>query len=97
MEDPLFDTITQALVLAKRGNLAIVEEKLRGIQECLHERHRSMAKTRHDLGNLLSIAEASVEAMLDGVVPITDARLSRISDLLREASASLRALSGDAD
>ena len=44
-----------------------------------------MKKARHDLGNLLTIAQASVEGMLDGVVPITDERLNRIREILSQA------------
>lgn len=56
-----------------------------------------MVKARHDLGNVLSILNASVEAMLDGVAPVTQARLSRMRELLEDASAALYALTPDAD
>ncbi len=49
-------------------------------------------KARHDLGNLLSIAQSSVEAMLDGITPITDVRLNRLREILSQA----RALVNDA-
>lgn len=46
-----------------------------------------MEKARHDLGNLLTIAQASVDGMLDGITPITDARLHRLSEILSQARA----------
>lgn len=40
------------------------------------------ARARHDIGNALAIARASVEAMIDGVVPPTEERLKRIREIL---------------
>jgi hypothetical protein len=54
------------------------------------------AKLRHDVGNALSIARSSVEAMLDGVVGITDPRLNRLRELLSTVSDGMNALTEDA-
>jgi len=56
------------------------------------ERASAMSKARHDIGNALAIAQASLEAMLDGVAPITDARLNRLQQILSTVSASVNAL-----
>ena len=42
-------------------------------------------EARHELGNLLGIALANVEGMIDGLVPPTDARLEAVADALRRA------------
>ena len=48
---------------------------------------------RHELGNLLAVALANVEGMIDGLVDPTPARLEALADALRRAVALLR--SGD--
>jgi len=48
---------------------------------------------RHQLGNLLAVALANVEGMIDGLVDPTPTRLESLADALRRASALLR--SGD--
>ena len=45
---------------------------------------------RHELGNLLSIALANVEAMLDGIAPPTPERLESVADALRRACKLLK-------
>ena len=40
---------------------------------------------RHELGNLLSIALANVEGMIDGLVAPTPSRLESVADALRRA------------
>jgi len=42
-------------------------------------------QTRHELRNLLAVALANVEAMLDGLVGATPARLESLADALRRA------------
>jgi hypothetical protein len=54
-------------------------------QEREDERRAAVDKARHDLGNLLSIASVSVEGMLDGIAPITNARLNRLREVLSAA------------
>lgn len=49
-------------------------------------------RARHDLGNAITVARASVEAMLDGVVPIDRERLLRVSEVLRSAGELLEQL-----
>ncbi|HLI97335.1 MAG TPA: hypothetical protein VKT72_14800 [Candidatus Baltobacteraceae bacterium] len=51
----------------------------------MDDRRAAMKKARHDLGNLLTIAQASVEGMLDGVAPVTEARLKRLREVLAQA------------
>ena len=41
--------------------------------------------TRHELGNLVGIALANVEAMLDGLVEPSPAKLEALADALRRA------------
>jgi hypothetical protein len=45
---------------------------------------------RHELGNLLAIALANVEAMIDGLVAPAPARLEGVADALRRARDLLR-------
>lgn len=40
---------------------------------------------RHELGNLLGIALANVEGMIDGIVAPTPPRLESVADALRRA------------
>ena len=42
-------------------------------------------QARHELGNLLAVALANVEGMLDGLVPATAPRLESLADALRRA------------
>jgi len=44
---------------------------------------------RHELGNLLAVALANVEGMIDGLVDPTPVRLESVADALRRASALL--------
>lgn len=53
------------------------------------QRMARVAEVRHDLGNSLSIVRASLEGMLDGVVPITEERLERLLEILETASNGL--------
>lgn len=53
-------------------------------------RRESLQKTgRHELGNALSIAQANLEAMIDGVLEVTPQRLADIRQSLRTAGALL--------
>ena len=45
---------------------------------------------RHELMNLLSIALANVEALIDGIAPPTAARLEAIAEALRCAAELLQ-------
>lgn len=42
-------------------------------------------EARHELGNLLTIALANVEGMLDGLVEPTPSKLEALADALRRA------------
>ena len=46
---------------------------------------------RHELGNLLAVALANVEGMIDGLVPATPSRLESVADALRRARELLEA------
>lgn len=68
------------------------------MRERVAQQRREIAKkARHDLGNLLSIAQASVEAMIDGVAPVTGARLERLRELLAGASSLVESFTVEAD
>lgn len=45
---------------------------------------------RHELGNLLGIALANVEGMIDGLVAPTTSRLESVADALRRACKLVR-------
>jgi hypothetical protein len=61
------------------------------------DRRADMTRARHEIGNALSIAQASIEAMLDGVVPITDQRLRRLSQILDGVSEAVYELTEDGE
>ncbi|MGA9944064.1 MAG: hypothetical protein WBE79_03670 [Candidatus Cybelea sp.] len=42
-------------------------------------------EVRHELGNLLAVALANIEGMIDGLVTATPARLEGVADALRRA------------
>ncbi len=42
-------------------------------------------EVRHELGNLVAVALANVEAMIDGLVEPTPRRLEALADALRRA------------
>lgn len=50
---------------------------------------------RHDLGNLLGVALANVEGMIDGIVPTTKERLEVIAESLRRSAALVASLRND--
>jgi flagellar biosynthesis/type III secretory pathway protein FliH len=53
-------------------------------------RREALQKTgRHELGNALSIAQANLEAMIDGVLDVTPQRLHDVRESLRSAGALL--------
>jgi hypothetical protein len=52
-------------------------------------------RIRHDLGNLLGIALANVEAMIDGIAPPTTVRLEAVANSLRRAREALLELQED--
>jgi hypothetical protein len=47
---------------------------------------------RHEIGNLVTIAQANVEAMIDGVVEPTAERLESVRDALQNAAERLKEL-----
>ena len=56
------------------------------------ERTDELKKCRHDVGNSLAIAQASLEGMLDGVVSITEPRLRRVLGVIADVSAMISAV-----
>jgi signal transduction histidine kinase len=52
-------------------------------------RHRALAVVRHEIGNALSIAQANLEGMADGVVPFTPARVESVLNSLKAAGLRL--------
>jgi hypothetical protein len=87
----LHERIQHAIELVIAGHLEQARQAIRDIEEPLAQQLAPSALTaaRHDIGNALSIAKASIEAMLDGIVPITDARLNRIRSILVAVSDSM--------
>lgn len=59
------------------------------LQERQSDRERLQKMGRHELGNALSIAQANLEAMVDGVLEITPERLRDIRESLRTAGSLL--------
>ena len=54
--------------------------------------HEEIAELRHDLGNALSIAQANLEAIIDGILDPTPDRLGTIRDSLAAAGDRLKDL-----
>ena len=65
------------------------------LQTSRRGRANEMSQARHEIGNRLSIAQANLEAMLDGVVENTPERLRAVLDSLRTAGEHLMALAAD--
>ncbi|HEX5275500.1 MAG TPA: hypothetical protein VFW34_09525 [Candidatus Rubrimentiphilum sp.] len=70
-----------------------VAERLLVLVTTLQEERKSREDLqkmgRHELGNALSIAQANLEAMIDGVLEVTPARLRDMRESLRTAGALL--------
>jgi hypothetical protein len=47
-------------------------------------------QARHELSNLLSVALANVEGMIDGLMPPTASRLEAVAEALRRAGSLLQ-------
>ena|SRR5579872_4310216 len=96
LDGEAFERITQLL---ERGDVPAAQAALaQAVEDCRAReelRRRSLAEARHDLGNALAIAQASIEAMLDGVVEISDRRLNRVREILSEVSASMYRLTSE--
>ena len=56
------------------------------------ERSEAQAVARHELGNAISIAQANIEAMVDGVLEPTAERLAAIRDALQSSGVLLDGL-----
>jgi signal transduction histidine kinase len=81
-----------AKLALERENDPVSERLLTLITTLQEERKRRedlQKMGRHELGNALSIAQANLEAMIDGVLEITPRRLQDIRDSMRTAGALL--------
>lgn len=52
------------------------------------------SELRHELGNLLAVALANVEGMIDGLVAATPDRLEAVADALRRSRDLLQGADG---
>ncbi len=77
------------------GELQALRARVDELEARERERSAAMAKARHEIGNALSIAQASIEGMLDGVVPITDPRLNRLRQILAAVSDAMYELTAE--
>lgn len=77
LEDPIVPRLT-----------ALMTEQQRRERDRAH----AQALARHELGNALSIAQANVEAMIDGILQPTPERLTGIRDALQACGALLEDL-----
>ncbi len=108
--DPLYQALQRAIELASNGEIREAQAVLETLDEPLAtqfhdflalqkrrecDRADAMAAARHDMGNALSIAQSSVEAMIDSVVHISDRRLTRIRDILAAVNDSMYRLTTD--
>lgn len=91
------DAMAQALDATQRGDMNGAQAAVEEIRVQYHASADVARKARHDLGNVLCIAEASIEAMIDGVAPITIARLERVRHLLSDARDLLYASTPEAE
>jgi hypothetical protein len=102
--ESLDEALCRALELAVQGRLADAraalerreEEPALRLAQFLEQRMSVMTSARHDMGNALSIARASVEAMLDGIVEVNEPRLNRLRQILASVSDSMYELTSDA-
>ncbi|HEY9085853.1 MAG TPA: hypothetical protein VIN40_07990 [Candidatus Tyrphobacter sp.] len=103
------ERVVRALDLAVEGNWQEAAEllgadgdpmatRLRSLLELqqyrVEKQSRALQGVRHEVGNMLTIAQANVEGMLDGVVEPTLERLEGIRDALQGASERLKELIG---
>ena len=58
-------------------------------QEFEYQSNRAQAVARHELGNLLSVAQANIEGMIDGILAPTPERLKAVHEALRSAAGFL--------
>lgn len=102
--EPLEQVLTRALDLALEGKISDAQATLADRTETpalqlaafLKQRANAMSAARHDMGNALSIARSSVEAMLDGIVETTQPRMNRLREILTYVSEAMYALTADA-
>ena len=73
--------------VAVRLNILLTDQQRRE-----RERADAQAVARHELGNALSIAQANMEALVDGVLEATPERMSMIHDALQACSGLLEDL-----
>ncbi len=88
------DRTLLALDLAAEGKWEEARALLDVRRQREEEQRRALQTVRHEVGNMLTIAQANVEGMLDGVVEPTLERLEGIRDALQSASERLKELIG---
>lgn len=96
------DRIARALELALGGHWEDARRALEGVDDhlvsrlqtvfdelarCAAERTRARADVRHDVSNLMTVAQANVEGMLDGIVEPTPQKLENVRRALASAAA----------
>ena len=91
----LHHQIKEALELLRSGNVLEAEAVLAAVEADVDRFASKLSDARHDLGNTLSIARASVEGMLDGIVPIDDVRLNRLREILSDTGDAVGSLTAD--
>lgn len=101
------ERLLHALDLGLRGDWSGAARSLDGLddpvasrlaaffaQQQLREAERAevQAVARHELGNAIAIAQANLEALVDGVLPATHERLTAIRDAMAACGVMLEGL-----
>lgn len=87
----LDNRISAAISRAEKGNWGDLHRLCDDLRDAERARIEAVARLRHDVGNLLSIAQANVEAMLDGIVQATPERLDSVRESIVLAGDALNA------
>jgi len=85
------DRLSEAIQNARDGDWSQLERFSTDLEKDERERREAHAHLRHEIGNLLSIAQASIEGIADGVVTATPERLRSIREALVLAGDALNA------
>lgn len=86
--------LSEAIEQAQSGNWEQLHRLASEIHAEERRRNDATAHLRHEVGNLLSIAQANVEAMIDGVVQATPERLDGIREAMVLAGDALNGFKG---
>ena len=74
--------ISDAVELASRGEWQPLHRLIDEVEENERERAAAPSTLRHEIGNLLSIVQANVEGIMDGVLDSSPERLRNIREAL---------------